>query len=66
MGDIISILRHAKSVTEQSVRDKILSSQPEPQKTVVKVRPASPVSSSTISKLLKLQNMDMKFYFVHF
>lgn len=54
MGDIISILRHAKSVTEQSVRDKILSSQQEPQKAVVKVRPASPVSSSTISKLLKL------------
>ncbi|KAL7041661.1 hypothetical protein ACKWTF_000846 [Chironomus riparius] len=49
MGDIISILRHAKSVNDQSLRDRILASQPEPHKTIVKVRPASPVSSSTIT-----------------
>lgn len=61
MGDIISILRHAKSVNDQSVRDRILASQPEPQKTIVKVRPASPVSSSTVGKLLKCYQIDMKF-----
>ena len=53
MGDIISILRHAKSVNDQSLRDRILASQPEPHKTVVKVRPASPVSSSTIGMSIK-------------
>lgn len=49
MGDIISILRHAKSVTDQSVREKILSS--EPARTIVKVRPTSPVSSSTVASV---------------
>lgn len=49
MGDIISILRHAKAVTDQKVREKILSVKSE-AKTIVKVRPASPVSSSSIGK----------------
>lgn len=49
MGDIISILRHAKSVTDQSVREKILSL--EPARTIVKVRPTSPVSSSTVASV---------------
>ncbi|KAG5676099.1 hypothetical protein PVAND_005953 [Polypedilum vanderplanki] len=49
MGDIISILRHAKIVNDQNVRDKILSSNTEPivvnktLKAVAKIRPASPI-----------------------
>jgi len=50
MGDIISILRHSKTVTDEMVRDKILSIKPEVPKVEAKVRPATTtVSSSSAS-----------------
>lgn len=53
MGDIISILRHSKTVTEQSVREKILSTEfTLSSKAVAKIRPASPILvSSTLSSV---------------
>lgn len=45
MGDIISILRHSKLVTDQNARDKILSAND--TKAIVKIAPASSVSSSS-------------------
>lgn len=50
MGDIISILRHSKTVTDEIVRDKILSVKTEVPKSESKVRPATAtVSSSSAS-----------------
>lgn len=42
MGDIISVLRHSKSVSDQSARDKILSVNE--VRAVAKVIPASIIS----------------------
>ena len=52
MGDIISILRHSKVVTDQTVRDKILEEN-DATKVVAKVRPAvsTNVSSSTTIRM---------------
>lgn len=49
MGDIISILRHSKTVTDQTVREKIMAEN-ESTKFVAKVNPqTSSVSSSKVS-----------------
>lgn len=48
MGDIISILRHSKTVTEQSFREKIMAEN-ESVKSVAKVNPVSSSQSSRVS-----------------
>lgn len=53
-GDIISILRHAKNVSDQTVRDKILI-ESEPVKFVAKINPV-PVSSSAVRKFCKTKS----------
>lgn len=52
MGDIISILRHSKAVNDESVRSRILKSNIEiiPLKSVATIRPASPITSTTLCK----------------
>lgn len=44
MGDIISILRHSKTVTDQSVRDKILAEN-KPVRIIAKINPATKIST---------------------
>lgn len=51
MGDIISILRHSKTVTDESVRSKILKCHVDVPKSIAAIRPASPIISTTICKL---------------
>lgn len=51
MGDIISILRHAKTVTDQTVRDKILAEDNRTSK-VAKIAPARPAAPT--SKVVSL------------
>lgn len=53
MGDIISILRHSKTVTDESVRSKILKSHVEVPKSIAAIRPASPNVSTTLCKLIE-------------
>lgn len=45
MGDIISILRHSKTVTDQTARDEIMAVN-KPMKVIAKINPA-PIVSST-------------------
>lgn len=49
MGDIISILRHSKTVTDQTARDKIMAEN-DSAKFVAKINPVSASSSSVTSK----------------
>ncbi|XP_055302866.1 uncharacterized protein C19orf47 [Sitodiplosis mosellana] len=49
MGDIISILRHAKKVNEQNTRDKILSAE----KASVTTASVSPLLATTSKKIIK-------------
>jgi hypothetical protein len=51
MGDIISILRHSKAVTDESVRSRILKSHVDVPKSIAAIRPASPSVSTTICEL---------------
>jgi hypothetical protein len=56
MGDIISILRHSKTVTDQSVRDKILAENaPKIMPKIIKL-PVSSSVSSTIGELWNFQS----------
>lgn len=45
MGDIISILRHSKTVTDQTARDEIMAEH-KPMKVIAKINPAPMVSST--------------------
>lgn len=53
MGDIISILRHSKTVNDETVRSRILTpiTIDAPIKSVAKIRPASPISSTTLASV---------------
>lgn len=55
MGDIISVLRHSKSVTDQSARDKILSVNE--TRAIAKVMPASIVSLVQRKLNIQLNNV---------
>lgn len=57
MGDIISVLRHSKTVTDQAVRDDIMAENTR-TRSVAKVAPAPPVAAPVAAKRASVTGED--------